>query len=396
MRKAAATETAFLLLPVLTTLLCTLPLGSSEYSHVRIVRLSYVEGDVSVIRPQGAGRTRGLTHLPLAHDAVVETTNGIVEIEFEEGTVARLAPGSRLHLAELGLREGGERATRLSLEEGTASFRSVPRPGDTFIIGTPHFQVTAAERAQFRIEIIPEGSRIRVFRGTVSVEGGWGTIQVAKGQLFEWRPTLREILLTRDQETDAWDAWNLERDRVVPSHSYYPYSSSYWYLYSHRYFSNWYYPTYWGTQPCYPHFYHSWHPFWPTVCQPFVFHRRPIVSVPVVISPTTPTPDADDDQAPPPQDPRRRRPTRARRPNPFEAPDEVRPRSASSVSVRSPSGQRTASPRSSRSTRQVSPRPSRMPTVRPSSAPSRQIRSTAPRSRPASRTARSSGRSRRN
>jgi len=195
-------------------------LSLAAYSYVRIVRLSFVEGDVQVARPNSAGPARGLANLPLEHNATVETTNGVAEIEFEQEAFARLAPHSRLHLAELGLLTSGNRVTRLFLAEGTATFEAHLSAGDTFMILTPHFQVTVPEQAVLRVDLGPEGNRVRVFQGEVRVEAAANTLQLSAGQMLEWRPASAgsaegEMLLTRNPEPDAWDEWNQQRRQVA-------------------------------------------------------------------------------------------------------------------------------------------------------------------------------------
>jgi hypothetical protein len=195
MSRQAAGKFWWALFPLL---LYSLPLSLAAYSYVRIVRLSFVEGEVRVVRPNSASPARGLANLPLEHDAVVETAEGVAEIEFEEEAFARLAPHSRLRLAELALLSSGDRVTRLLLEEGTASVEVDLSGGNTFAVLTPHFQVTVPRRAAFRVDLTPEGSRVRVFRGEVRVEAAPNTLQVSAGQMLQWRPASGEVLLTRN------------------------------------------------------------------------------------------------------------------------------------------------------------------------------------------------------
>ncbi len=129
MRKWVASKAGF---PLLATLLLSLPLGLAADSYVRIVRLSFVEGDVQVALPGRAQPTRGLLHLPLEHGAAVETPDGVAVVEFEDEALARLAPHTRLHLEELLLLDNGERVTQLFLERGTGTFNVRLRRGDSF------------------------------------------------------------------------------------------------------------------------------------------------------------------------------------------------------------------------------------------------------------------------
>jgi len=206
-----ATRQVFLLF----VLLLALPVWLASYSHVRIVRLSLVEGEVYVARPGEAEWTPGVVNLPLVHDALLETANGAAEVEFESGAFARLATDARLHLAELGLLDTGGRVTLLSLERGTATFYAKLRDDDSFVVQTPYFQVSVAKRAKFRIDVFAEGGRVRVFTGEVNVESSTGTLTVSKDRMFEWHAASGQYLLARNPDDDAWDEWNNDRDNVV-------------------------------------------------------------------------------------------------------------------------------------------------------------------------------------
>ena len=234
MRKWVASKTGF---PLLVVLLLSLPLGLAAYSYVRIVRLSFVEGDVQVTLPGRVQPTRGLLHLPLEHGAVVETPDGVAVVEFEDEALARLAPHTRLHLEELLLLDNGERVTQLFLERGTGTFNVRLRRGDSFEVVTPYFQLTVPRKARFRVDVGAEGGRVRVFKGKVTVAEGANLVQVSKKQMFELDSAQGEYRLVRDQEWDQWDEWNDYRDDVRADRLYsrqtYPGARRYYYSHSH-------------------------------------------------------------------------------------------------------------------------------------------------------------------
>lgn len=193
----------------------TLPLWLEAYSYVRVVRLSLVDGGVYVEQPGSSARERGLVNLPVVHDAVLATTDGFAEVEFESGAYARLAAGSRLHFKELGLLDNGGRVTVLVLEEGTASFNAQRRGDDIFRVLTPDFEVSVPKRARFRIDLTADGARLRVFSGEVNLESPAGSLRVTKGKMVEWNSTTQNYALARNPARDGWDDWNEERDDAV-------------------------------------------------------------------------------------------------------------------------------------------------------------------------------------
>src|SRR5438045_8791628 len=99
-----------------------LPMARAD-SHVRIVRLSYLNGDVQADRGDGQGFDNAILNMPIIHGSRVWTRNdGQAEIEFEDGSTVRLAPNAILNFEELSLTSSGDRISKLGLEQGTAYF----------------------------------------------------------------------------------------------------------------------------------------------------------------------------------------------------------------------------------------------------------------------------------
>lgn len=266
-----ARKSKFLALAVGSVLLLSGLALSAADSHIRIVQITYVGGDVSVTRTADRAPARALVYQPLEHDSLVVTEDGVIEIEFENEITARLAEDSRLHLAELLQREDGSRYTRLALRAGTATFLSHLRDDDEFLVSTPYFTILAEAKARFRVDLTEEGGRVQVFKGRVSVETPAEVLRLSKGRQLEWNASTGETALAKLGPKDGWDEWNKERDDVVESArrrerwsslaggvSYYgdphyghhhqwgycPYNTfyghSYWYS-SHHYYSSHYY-----------------------------------------------------------------------------------------------------------------------------------------------------------
>ena len=102
----------------LSSLVCGLTARAQDYSHVRIVRLSLVEGDVQYQRP-GADWEDAKLNLPIQQGFRLQTANGYAEVEFEQGLTIRLANNSSLEFADLSLLDS-HRITKLNLSAGTA------------------------------------------------------------------------------------------------------------------------------------------------------------------------------------------------------------------------------------------------------------------------------------
>lgn len=198
----------------LALLLCV-PLAALAYSHVRIVRLTLVQGSVWVTRPGSPEPVRAVEHQPLEHAAVVETVAGVAEIEFEDRTFVRLASGSRLHLAELGLEDNGDRVTHLSLEQGTATFDVRPHRGDSVVLLAPQVTIFFHQKARVRVDLAPSAKRVRVFRGRITLETRADTLSLTAGQMLEWVSDSGSYRIARNPSADGWDEWNDKRAETL-------------------------------------------------------------------------------------------------------------------------------------------------------------------------------------
>ena len=70
--------------------------GAFAESHVRIVRLSYLDGQVQMDRATGLGLERAILNTPMVEGTRFVTGNdGLAEIEFEDQSALRLTETRR-------------------------------------------------------------------------------------------------------------------------------------------------------------------------------------------------------------------------------------------------------------------------------------------------------------
>ncbi|HEY1897226.1 MAG TPA: FecR domain-containing protein, partial [Terracidiphilus sp.] len=90
----------------------------------RAVRLSNVEGEVHLSQGNQTLADQAVANTPLFEGTTINTGNdGRAEIQFEDGSVARISPQSSLTLALLrGSASGGDRDAELQLNSGLGYF----------------------------------------------------------------------------------------------------------------------------------------------------------------------------------------------------------------------------------------------------------------------------------
>jgi hypothetical protein len=187
-RSASVSVGAFALF--LLAVLSSAPRASADASHIRIIRISYVQGDVRFARDVKGDPLAGEENitwenaelnLPVRQGFVISTEKGRAEVEFENGSLALIGENTVLQFFDLSL-EDGAKTTRLILRQGTASFAVNPGNGDYFSVTGGDFSVEADGHSTFRLDNFDDGSRINVMKGRVNVLRKKGTTELAKGQ----------------------------------------------------------------------------------------------------------------------------------------------------------------------------------------------------------------------
>jgi hypothetical protein len=185
------------------------------YSHVRIVRLSFVDGTVLVKRPNATEWAKASVNTPIEQGFTVETSNGsYAETQFENGSTARLGQGSRLDFAELALSPAGDKVNHLVFDQGYGTFNFTPKHGDEYSVQAANTTVTPRGKSEFRVDLDQNTVRVEVFDGSVKVENPGRTVELGKGKVLESNTGNEEALnVTHGIQQDAWDKWVHGRDQ---------------------------------------------------------------------------------------------------------------------------------------------------------------------------------------
>ena len=141
-----------------------------------------VEGDVQVLRPEAESWEEGLLNLPIRQGYILSTGLGRAEIEFESGATARLAERTTLQFVELALSDGA-RITRLSLQQGTATFYANLSRHDVFVVATPDLEAVVPDNSRFRMDVLTSGTTLTVMKGDLDVNSASGSYRLGKGQI---------------------------------------------------------------------------------------------------------------------------------------------------------------------------------------------------------------------
>jgi len=208
-----------LLLLSLVTLAASVPLtaaaaqSSDDYSNVRIVRLSFLEGEAQIFRPENGDWEEARLNLPIQKAYALATGRGRAEIEFESGATVRLDENSELEFVELAL-VGGARVTTLRLESGNAFFYASLDKHDTFEVLSGPYRIRVPRNARLRVSSYRDETIVSVLKGNVDVEGDSQTYRVAKNEELRLTTAFGAEVARREGNTE-FEQWALDREEVL-------------------------------------------------------------------------------------------------------------------------------------------------------------------------------------
>jgi hypothetical protein len=195
----------------------------ADSGHVRIVRLSLVQGDVRFardIKGDPLSDAHGdweaaVLNLPIRQGYVVGTDNGRAEVEFENGAMAFLAENTVLEFYDLSSEDGGF-TTRLILRQGSAEFYVNPGRGDYFSVTGGDFSVDAESRTTFRMNNFDDGSSVSVLHGRLTALTNGKSTPLEKGQSLSLKAGESDSAAVEQAPgSDEFDQWVAGRIQSV-------------------------------------------------------------------------------------------------------------------------------------------------------------------------------------
>jgi hypothetical protein len=191
-------------------------------SHARIVRISYVEGDVRL--DNGHGYESATMNVPLGEHNWLQTgTDGWAEVQLEDGSTIRLAPETVIAFTELGRLSSGETVTTVDLDQGEAAFKIIKHDDSDFQVTVKKNTLALVNSGSFRVTSInADPLELAVWKGEVSVRDGesGGEVAVKKGETFVIDPNdPARYALDKGADADQLDQWSKQRDDALSAYA---------------------------------------------------------------------------------------------------------------------------------------------------------------------------------
>ncbi|WP_158748890.1 DUF6600 domain-containing protein [Acidobacterium sp. S8] len=190
---------------------------SQGTNNVRAVRISHVEGTVQLLDDKGVVFDQAHVNMPVTQGMHIKTgDDGRVEIQFEDGSVARATPNSAINFTQLQRSSDGNTITRLQPVTGLTYYEFNNR-GGTYGVQFGPYKVTTTKDTIFRVNINQNPVKLAVMRGSVHVEtGDENGVEVAKNQTVTLDTTdSSRHEVAQSVAPDTGDLWNADRDKIV-------------------------------------------------------------------------------------------------------------------------------------------------------------------------------------
>ncbi|HEY4382676.1 MAG TPA: DUF6600 domain-containing protein [Acidobacteriaceae bacterium] len=187
--------------------------------------MTFVQGSVTVNPPQSTGTVPAQLNMPLLSGVRVATgADGQAEVEFEDGSVARLTPNSALSLDALAVDPNGVFTTGLTLLQGLAYFELRATPQYRYSVAAGGDVLSPVENATVRVNFDEPPAIFAVLDGTAQVSRQSGPLGEAASAGYETEVRAGESLradassgnryfLTQQIDGDSWDQWNQDMDQ---------------------------------------------------------------------------------------------------------------------------------------------------------------------------------------
>jgi uncharacterized membrane protein YgcG len=199
----------------LSCLIFVFLLGASALadSHVRIVRLSYLDGDVELDKGDGRGFSTAYLNMPVTQDSKLWARDGQAEVEFEDGSSIRLTPDTIVVFNDLSLDNNGGRNSSVELQQGTAYFDIRRRDSDHFQLQFGREQVQLLKSARFRVDADKSEYEVAVMSGEIQVSGASGPeVTVKKDETIRLdNDDPDRYYLAKGVDTETYDSWDSDR-----------------------------------------------------------------------------------------------------------------------------------------------------------------------------------------
>ena len=236
-------------------------IGAFAESHVRIVRLSSVEGQVQMDRVPAQGLERAILNTPVVEGvSLITGKDGLAEVEFENQSALRLAEDSEVKFSKLAMNDAGAKVNQIEVVKGIVYLDATSKGEDGFRVTVGETSLLVQRDTLMRVNAVSGQVQVAVFKGDVQLENQAKAVTVQKKETLTVDPKISAgYTIAKGTDSLPYDNWNKEREAYAdtyarnagyggPSHAYglqdlnyygdYTYASGYGYVWQPYGFAN--------------------------------------------------------------------------------------------------------------------------------------------------------------
>jgi hypothetical protein len=194
----------------------------AQDSHARIVRISFVDGQVRIDR--GQGYESATMNTPVTEGNWLQTrSDGWAEVQLEDGSLIRVAPDTVIAFTQLSRLSSGGAVSTIDLDQGEAEFKVATHENGAFQVTVKNKTIVLARSSSFRVTSTNANPlEVVVWKGEVGVrdsESG-GEVAVKKNETFALDPMdVARYALDQSAEADQLDEWGRQRDDALSAYA---------------------------------------------------------------------------------------------------------------------------------------------------------------------------------
>jgi hypothetical protein len=186
-------------------------------TDVRAVRLSDVQGTVQILSGGSVAFSAAQVNMPVVQGMkIVTADDGRAEVQFEDGSVARVTPNSSITLTQLSRKADGSTVTAISADSGLTYYELNGRAGQ-YAVRFGQDNVVPTDSSIFRIDLDNPAAELAMTHGNVRVSDDQNlAVDAHTDQTVRFdAQNPNEYQLLQSVTADTWDQWNSDRDEAL-------------------------------------------------------------------------------------------------------------------------------------------------------------------------------------
>ena len=213
-----------------------LALPALAESNVRIVRLSFIDGDAQVnTGGQDSDFTHAVLNMPVTAGMWVYTPKGgRAEVQFENGSTVRLANDAEVQFRKLALADSGGKINIIRVDHGVVYFNfDKVKSDDNIAIEVGGKTLKVDKSSHLRIDATDKENKIAMFKGDATIDAT-NPLELKSNETLSFKDdTVDTLKVAKGTERIGSDGWDKDRSNEVliaastPSRNGYAYPDAY-------------------------------------------------------------------------------------------------------------------------------------------------------------------------